>query len=313
MDISFVIVNWNTRDLLRNCLRSIYETVRNVDFEIIIVDNGSSDGSVSMLTDEFPGIICVENRENRGFGAANNQAFAIMTGRYALLLNTDTIVTEKTVSELFSFMETHPDAAIAAGQLLNEDGSKQNSIAHPPTLLTLTTNTTVLEYLFPRTFPSKRYEHKEPFEITSAVGACLIVRKTAMDDVGVFDERYFFFFEETDWTYRMKMEGWKIYHVPSARIYHLQGKSIGRNIRSRVEFYRSRYKFFRKWRGTLYNRVVCCVIFIRLCVNWALTFLANVATLFSVNDLKTRWIVYSQLIVWHLKGRPERYPVTTSP
>jgi GT2 family glycosyltransferase len=304
MDISVIIVNWNTRNLLHDCLNSIKETVRTVTFEIIVVDNASDDGSVSMVRDEFPEVTLIENTENRGFGAANNQAFAIMRGTYALLLNTDIVLTENAIHELFSFMETHPCAAMAGGQLLNQDGSKQNSIANFPTVLTLMTNMSLLEYLFPKRFPSKRYTHTEPIEIESAIGACLIVRKKAMDEVGTFDERYFFFFEETDWAYRMRSSGWKIYHVPTAMIYHLQGRSIGRNVRSRIEYYRSRYQFFKKWKSSPYTVAVYIVIILRLMTNWLLTTLANTVTFFINNEIRNKWIVYSQLVLWHLKGCP---------
>jgi len=304
MDISIIIVNWNTQKLLRDCLQSINETVRDVTFEIIVVDNASNDGSVLMLREEFPGVTLIENRENRGFGAANNQAFAIMQGTYALLLNTDIVLTDNAIYELFSFMETQPGAAMACGQLLNRDGSKQNSIANFPTLLTLMANISLLEYLFPKRFPSKRYKHTEPIEIESAIGACLIVRKKAMDEVGIFDERYFFFFEETDWAYRMHSAEWKSYHIPSAMIYHLQGQSIGRNVRSRIEYYRSRYHFFKKWNGRPYTIAIYIVIILRLMANWSLTTLANVVTLFMYGGIRNKWVVYSQLILWHLKGCP---------
>jgi hypothetical protein len=304
-DITVVVVNWNTRELLKDCLKSVYETVRDIRYEVIVVDNGSTDGSVGMLHDEFPGVEVIENRENRGFGAANNQAFAVMRGRYALLLNSDALLTQHAVRALFLFMEDRPDVSLACGQLLNEDGSRQNSIAHVPTLLTLLTNTSLLEYLLPRKFPSKRYVHKDPVEIESAVGACILVRKEAMDSVGVFDERYFFFFEETDWTYRMRLAGWKIYHVPSALIYHLQGKSAGGSIRSRMEFYRSRYQFFRKYRGSIYVSTVCGIIVARLVINWFFTLLGNMVTVFLRRELRNRWKIYTQLIHWHLKGCPE--------
>ena len=303
-DITVVIVNWNTRDLLRNCLNSVYETIKDINYEVIVVDNASTDGSVHMLRDEFPAVEVIENEENRGFGAANNQAFAVMTGCYALLLNSDTALTQDAVRELFLFMEDHPDASLACGQLLNEDGSRQNSIANFPTLLTMMSNMSLLEYLFPRRFPSKRYVHKDPVEIESAIGACVLVRREAMDAVGLFDERYFFFFEETDWAYRMRLAGWKIYHVPSALIYHLQGKSVGTSIRSRIEFYRSRYQFFRKYRGTVYVYTIYGVIMIRLAINWLFTFLENVLTVFLKKDLRSKWKVYMQLIHWHLRGCP---------
>ncbi|MEW5948083.1 MAG: glycosyltransferase family 2 protein [Thermodesulfobacteriota bacterium] len=304
MDISFIIVNWNTKNLLRNCLNSIRKTVQGIAFEIIVVDNASHDGSVAMLREEFPQVTIIENNTNRGFGAANNQAISIMKGRYALFLNTDTVLKEHAVYELFSFMEAHPKAAMACGQLLNADGSKQNSIANFPTLFTLLLNTSLLEYLFPKYYPSKRYNYKEPIEIDSGIGACLMVRKQAIDEVGMFDERYFFFFEETDWALQMKTAGWKIYHVPSAFIYHLQGQSIGRDVRSRIEFYRSRYQFFRKWKGRSYYQFVSLVIFVRTIINWLLTSFWNLVTLFTNKKLRNKWVVNSKLILWHLNGRP---------
>ena len=304
MDITIVIVNWNTKDLLRDCLESVYRTVRDITFEIIVVDNASHDDSVTMMTGEFPGVKIIENSKNRGFGAANNQAFAVMKGRYALLLNTDAVLTENAVHELFVFMENDEEAAMTGGQLLNRDGSRQNSIANFPTVFTLLMNTSLLEYLFPSKYPSKRYEHKTPLEVDSVIGACMLVRKEAMDKVGVFDERYFFFFEETDWAFQMRAAGWKVYHVPSAMIYHLQGKSIGRNIRSRIEFYRSRYRFFGKWRGRSYNVAVFIVVFVRLLINWLLTSIGGILTAGMNREIRDKWVVYSRLILWHLKGRP---------
>lgn len=300
MDISIIIVNWNTRDLLHNCLESVYRTIGDIRHEIIVVDNASGDGSAAMLRNRHPQVRLIQNTENRGFGTANNQALRIMAGRYALLLNSDTVLKDHAVEELFAFMEAHPDAAMACGQLLNADGSKQNSIAAFPDLLTLLTNMSLLEYLWPKKFPSKRYEHRQPIEIDSAVGACLLVRKAAIDAVGLFDERYFFFFEETDWAYQMKRAGWKVHHIPSAFIHHFQGQSIGRNVRSRIEFYRSRYQFFRKWKSRPYYLLAGAAIILRLLVNWLLTGLGNLLTLGLNRSLREKWMVYSQLISWHL-------------
>lgn len=306
MEISFIIVNWNTKELLRNCLRSIEKTVMGIVYELIVVDNASQDGSVPMLRQEFPAAHVIENQVNRGFGAANNQALSIMKGRYALLLNTDTVLTEQAVSGLFSFMESQPDAAMACGQLLNADGSRQNSIAAFPNLLTLMTNISLLEYLWPKRYPSKRYDFENPIEIDSGIGACLIVRKQAIDEVGMLDERYFFFFEETDWACQMRKADWKIFHVPGAFIYHLQGQSIGRGVRSRIEFYRSRYQFFRKWRSLPSFLIIGLVILVRLLINWLLTSVANILVLGQKNSLRDKWIVYSQVLLWHLKGCPSR-------
>ena len=302
MDVSIIIVNWNTRELLRNCIDSIRKTVQGPSFEIIVVDNASADGSVAMLREEFPEVEVIENSENRGFGAANNQAMRIMNGRYALLLNSDTVVCDNAVERLFSFMESRQGAAMACGQLLNADGSRQNSIAGFPTLLTLLLNTSLLESLFPGRFPSKRYPCTTPREVDSCIGACLMVRKKAIDAVGMFDERYFFFFEETDWALQMKKAGWTSWQVPDAEVYHLQGQSIGRNVRSREEFYRSRYQFFRKWKNRPFYLLYRAVIIGRLLVNLFLTALGSLVTLGLSRGLRDKLFVYGKLVDMHLKG-----------
>ena len=208
MDISFIIVNWNTRDLLKDCLDSIIKTAESLTHEIIVVDNASTDGSAGMVAEKYPQVKIISNRENRGFGAANNQGFAVMKGKYALLINTDAVLTEGAAGKLWSFAEANPRAAIVCGQLLNADGSKQNSVAAFPTLLTLCLNTSLLEYLFPGRYPSKRYDHREPLEVESAIGACMMVRGQALKEVSFFDERYIFFFEETDLAFAMKRGAW---------------------------------------------------------------------------------------------------------
>jgi GT2 family glycosyltransferase len=304
LGISVIIVNWNTCDLLRQCLQSVYRTVRDVALEVIVVDNGSTDGSVAMLRKLFPQVNVIGNPENRGFAAANNQALRIMSGRYALLLNSDAVLMEDAAAALYRFMESRPEAAMAFGQLLNADGSKQNSIAAFPTLWTLLANTSLLEYLLPGRYPSKRYSHQSPIEIESGIGACMLARKTAVDAVGMLDERYFFFFEETDWCFRMRRAGWKIYHVPAARIVHFQGQSIGRNIRSRIAFFRSRYQFFKKWRSDAYNAAVRIVVFLRLAVDWLLTSAGLLLTLGLKRALRDKWMVYAHLLLWHLRGCP---------
>lgn len=301
IDVSIVIVNWNTKGLLKNCLNSVYQTIDRLTFEIIVVDNASSDGSVEMLERDFPQTTIIGNQENKGFGAANNQAFAVMKGKYTLLLNTDALLTPDAVHKLWGFCESNSQAAIACGQLLNADGSKQNSMASFPNLLTLAANTSLLEYLFPQQFPSKRYEHARPIEVDSAIGACMMIRKKALDEVGFFDERYFFFFEETDLAYKMYKSGWKIYHIPDAYIYHLQGQSIGSNLRSRIEFYRSRYKFLSKWHGRSYYQFARVLIIGRLLINWLSSCVMTTVTLGLIKKIRQKFVVHSQLIIWHFK------------
>jgi GT2 family glycosyltransferase len=301
IDVSIVIVNWNTKDLLKNCLNSVYQTINNITFEIIVVDNASSDGSPEMLKRDFPQTIRICNSQNKGFGAANNQAFAVMQGKYALLLNTDALLTPEAVNKLWTFCEANRQAAIVCGQLLNADGSKQNSFASFPSLLTLITNTSLMEYLFPEKFPSKRYKHESPIEVDSAIGACMMIRKKSLDEAGAFDERYFFFFEETDLAYTIHQSGWKTYHIPDAYIYHLQGQSVGNKVRSRIEFYRSRYQFLRKWHSRTYYICASLMIFMRLLINWAASCVMTIFTLGLGKKIRQKFVVYSRLIFWHLK------------
>ncbi|MFH1020123.1 MAG: glycosyltransferase family 2 protein [Pseudomonadota bacterium] len=303
MDVSIVIVNWNTRDLLLDCLASVYALVREVSFEVFVVDNASADGSVAAVRAQYPQVSVIENEKNLGFAAANNKALRVMQGKYALLLNTDAIVTEGAIAKLFGYMESHSDVAMACGQLLNADGSKQNSIANFPSLWSLLCNETVLRILFPRRYPSKRQEYRAPIEVESCIGACLMVRKAAMDAVGLLDERYFFFMEETDWAFAMHRAGWKSCFVPEARIYHLQGRSAGHNVRARIMFYRARYQYFRKWFPQVWP-LQGLLIVVRLLINVLLNGIGLIMTLGLHGGIRGRLALYLQLLSWHLRGCP---------
>ncbi|RJR18098.1 MAG: glycosyltransferase family 2 protein [Desulfobacteraceae bacterium] len=305
MDISIVIVNWNTRELLLRCLSSVFSTIQKLRFEVFVVDNASSDGSVSAVREKFPLVKVIENRRNLGFAAANNIALKTMKGRYAMLLNSDALLTPGAADELYCFMERTPKAAFACGQLLNDDGSLQNSVASFPSLLTLLVNETVLGLFFPKKFHRKRGTYKEPSRVDSCIGACMMVRKTAMDEVGLFDEGYFFFFEETDWALRMKKTGWEIYFVPSARIFHSQGKSAGHGLSSRIMFYTSRYRYFKKWYPKSY-RFFFAVVFIRLVINICLCAAGVALTLGCNRSLRARLSRYLGIMAWHLNGCPCR-------
>jgi len=305
LDISIIVVTHNTKDLTLDCLASIFQTIKEVPFEVWVVDNNSTDRTADAIRERYPAINLIENSENVGFAAANNQAFRRMNGRYALLLNTDTVLKDGAVKELNDFMEANPHAGMACGQLLNQDGSKQNSITNFPSLLTLFCNETVLRILMPKRFPSKRREYGSPLEVDSCIGACLMVRKEAMDDIGLLDERYFFFMEETDWAYRMKLGGWGICFVPTAKILHAQGKTAGASANSRIMFYRSRYCFFKKWHPCSYP-LFYVAIFLRLVVNTLLSSIGLLVTLGLRESIRRKCIIHVQLLIWHLMGCPEK-------
>jgi len=303
MDLSIIIVNWNTKKLLLDCLSSVFETVKNISTEVWLVDNASSDGSVEAVKKIYPSVQIIQNQKNLGFAAANNQAFKKMQGRYTLLLNTDAVLTEGAVEKIYTFMESRPDVAMACGQLLNQDGSKQNSFANFPSLASLLFGESLLQLLFPNKYPNKREANSRPMEVDSCIGACMLVRGAAMEAVGGLDESFFFFFEETDWAFRMKQAGWKVFIVPSARIFHLQGQSVGHHIRSRLLFYRSRYIYFEKWHKNIYG-LVRCIIFFRLLINAGLNLIGFVGTLGVHAGIRNKLDTYAKLIAWHLEGCP---------
>jgi GT2 family glycosyltransferase len=197
-------------------------------------------------------------------------------------------------------MENNSNAGMVCGQLLNQDGSKQNSIASFPGITSLILNETLLRILLPKQYPSKRREYNGPIEVDSGIGACLMVRKKTMDHVGLLDEDYFFFFEETDWARRIKQAGWKIYFVPSAKITHFQGQSVGHDINSRILYYESRYIYFKKWHPDHYP-IIRWIIFIRLLVNAGLNLAAVTGTLGIQKDIQKRLALYTQLIRWHIR------------
>jgi GT2 family glycosyltransferase len=270
------------------------------------VDNGSTDGSGRVAKEKFPEVKVIENQENVGFAEANNQALRISKGKYLLLLNPDTQVKEKAIEGLVSFMETHPRAGISGAQLLNSDGSKQNSIANFPSLATELLNKSFLRWLFPKKFPGKERDYPEPIEVDSVIGACMVVRRDALEQVGLLDEDYFIFLEETDWCYRMKRAGWKIYHIPQAQVFHFQGKSAETvKKRARVEFYRSRYHLFKKNRGHLQWFLLLIGLMIRLGVELIFITAACLFTFFILKKWRQRLSVFSYLMGWHLRLCPE--------
>jgi len=304
VDVSIVIVNWNSKQLLLDCLAAVYENVRNVSFEVWVVDNASSDGSVEAVSAKFPQVRIICNEVNLGFAAANNKALRQMAGRYALLLNTDAVLTPGAVERLYRFMEENQAAAMSCGQLLNADGSRQNSIANFPNFLTLLCKESMLRLLWPTRYPSKRQDYAVPTPVDSCIGACLMVRKKAMDEVGLLDERYFFFMEETDWALQMKKAGRGSVFIPDAQIYHLQGQSVGPGLKGRILFYRSRYQYFRKWHPKSYP-LAYVLLSARLVINTALNLLGTMVTMGLHKGVRQKLRVYSGLIAWHLRGCPE--------
>lgn len=304
-DLSIVIVNWNTRELLLRCLADLGPALPGLSHEVWCVDNGSQDGSVEAVQSRFPQVHIITNSENLGYARAVNQALAKATGRYILLLNTDASPHRDALHHLLSFLEGHPEAAAAGGQLLNVDGSRQNSIANFPSLATELLNKFLLRLVFPRRFPGKRRDYPAPIEVESLVGACLLVRAEAIARIGPLDEAFFFFLEETDWCYRMRQVGYKVYYVPHAKITHLQGASArGLEAEAKIEYHRARMRFFQKHRGPLPTIMLAVGAVLRAGVNAIALGLASLLTGFQHPRLRQRAWVALRVLTWYLRGCP---------
>ncbi len=317
MDISVIIVNYNTKDMLLECVGSVYSSLDtregegggkaepSMDVELWVVDNGSSDGSMAALKKKYPKVKRIENKGNVGFARANNQALIRGAGRYAVLLNSDTIVPKGQLDKLVAFMDDNPDVGILGPQLLNKDGSKQNSIANYPTLLTELFNKSLLRRFFPEQFPGKEHEISGPIEVDSVIGACMVVRNKATHDAGLFDDGFFFFFEETDWCRRMHFHGWKVMHYPDINIYHLQGGTAkGVNTRARVEYWLSRYGYFKRHASKLDSIILVFGLIVKLIFNIAGAFVMSVLSFFTSKKARERLFLNLHLLSWHLAGCP---------
>ena len=254
--ISVIIPTFKSPNTLRECLISIFKSDFPANnFEVIVVDNASNDGSQDMVRQEFPDVRLIANTENLGFAKANNQAIRRNQGRYALLLNSDTFVRENTIEQVVAFMDAHPEAGMTGCTLLYEDGRLQPSCSTFPTLFTEFCIATGLDKLFPKSplfgkYRMTYWDFDDVREVDVILGAFMLVRATAIDEVGLLDERYFMYSEEVDWCYRFKEQGWKMYFYPDVEAVHLKGGSSRQvQVEMLVQMYRSRIGFFRRYYG----------------------------------------------------------------
>lgn len=266
MDVSIIVVNWNTKDLLAKCLRCVQQTVKKVSYEILVVDNNSTDGSQDMMRQDFPDVTLIANSQNGGFAKANNQAMHVSKGRYVLLLNSDAFVKENTIDYMVAFMDEHPEAGMAGCKLLYEDGRLQPSSTSFPTLETEFYMATRLDKIFPKSPTFGKYlmtywNFDSVRDVDIIMGAFMLVRASAITQVGHMDESYFMYSEEADWCYRFKKAGWKIYFVPDVETIHIWWGS-GRKVRveMHIQMYKSKVFFFRKNYGAFPSQILKVLI-----------------------------------------------------
>jgi len=269
MDLSVVLVSYNTKNLLNDCLRSFFEQTVGLSYEVFVVDNASTDGSVAMIETEFPQAELIRNKENVGFARANNQAIRRSSGRYILLLNSDTLVLNDGLTKMVLYMEEHPKVGVMGCKVLYPDGTTQTSNNAFPNLFTeflrimqvskLISNTrlrTILGVKLGRFLGRSINEYLRVYwdserirEVDWVTAACLLVRRKALDEVGLLDERFFMYYEDTDLCLRIRQCGWKITYFPRFSIVHYVGYRQNKgsyNQLEDLERHRSRFHYFRK-------------------------------------------------------------------
>jgi GT2 family glycosyltransferase len=261
MDVSIVVVSWNSRDLLKACLRSIFEQTRSLSFEVIVVDNGSHDRTADMVRVEFPLVKLIQNNEDRGYAAANNQGIRISQGRYILVLNPDTVITDRAIERCVEYAEVHKDVGIVGCQVYVSDREIQRTgfAFHSAWNLFL-----ILSGLS-RAFPKSKifgapelgwWTRNDERDVDVISGMFMLIRREALDQVGLLDEAYFLYAEEADLCFRFARAGWRRVFIPSARIIHVgggggSGDTHDVNTKMYVQLQKSMMIYLRKNRGDL--------------------------------------------------------------
>lgn len=306
IDLSIVIVTWNGWDWLAACLDSIDRSVRaagQLSLQVVVVDNGSEDGTVGRLAGRFPWVEPVALAENRGFAAGVNAGLAGTTGRHVVLLNNDTVIPEGALESCVAYLEANPEVGVVGPQLFGSDGRKQNSVHGEPGILSEIIPHWLLETLLPERFPSKRRQYDAPIPVDAVLGACLVVRREAIAQVGPLSEDYFFFLEETDWCRAIRAAGFRVVHLPQVHVTHAHGATSKKRdpARTRIEYHRSLYRFFRKNRGVA---ALGAVVGIRVAKSVLHVVVGAPAALFSRKG-RDRWRARWRVLSWHLMGLPD--------
>jgi GT2 family glycosyltransferase len=253
MDLSVIIVSYNVKHFLKQCLFSVKKASENIDYEIFVVDNNSVDGSCSMVRTEFPGVKLIMNNVNRGFSAANNQALKMAGGRFILLLNPDTIVEEETFTRCISFMVEHNEAGAMGVRMIDGRGRVlPESKRALPTPGTAFYKIFGLSYIFPRSRIFNRYylshiDDHQTAKVDILSGAFMFLRHEAVNKTGLLDEEFFMYGEDVDYSYRLLKAGFVNYYYPEIRIIHYKGQSTKKeNLNVLINFYSAMLIFVRK-------------------------------------------------------------------
>lgn len=234
-DVSVVIISWKMRDLLEKCLETIYLFTKNINFEVIVIDNNSQDGTSEMIEKHFPRVKLIKNPENRGVAPARNQGIRETRGKYILILDADMELVDNSIKHLFDFMENNPDAGIVGCKLVDKDFNLQSSCKRFPTILAflfrrlewieVVKNSKTLKY-----HTMQDYDHKEIKTVDYLIGACQFFRRDVVDKIGMYDDKIFYGPEDIDFCLRIWKAGWKVYYYPLTSIIHHEQRITKKNL-----------------------------------------------------------------------------------
>ena len=265
--LSIVVTSWNTREALRECLSSIRDAAGLADYEVIVVDNNSDDGSAEMTAADFPHYSLIRNEINGGFTRATNQGLQVCRGVYILLLNSDIVVRPGSIQRMLSLMNDNPAIGALSCRLLKSDGTPQFFCRRFPTLGTALFQNTFLERLFPRNrilsaYYMKEWKHDTFREVDQPPASCFMVRRGVVDDVGPLDEKMFLFYSDVDWCRRIRDKGYRIFFTPDASMVHHHGVATKKNDRAGILWHRDRLRYYRKHFGRLAAAAIKTALFV---------------------------------------------------
>ncbi|NHN34289.1 glycosyltransferase family 2 protein [Paenibacillus agricola] len=282
MDVSVIILNYNTCELTLNAVASVYASEVSYSYEIIVVDNHSSDSSVAEIRARYPEVRLVENPSNDGFSRGNNIGIRLAIGRYILLLNSDTIIGSDTLQTMITFMDSNLSVGASGCKIVLPDGSLDKACKRGfPTPSASFYYASGISKLFPKEPRFNQYQlgYLDPdkdYPVDCLVGAFMLVRKQVLDQVGMLDEEFFMYGEDIDWCYRIKQGGWQIHYYPYTQIVHHKGASSRRKpFKIIYEFHRAMYLFHKKHYQQKYNIIVNGIVYLGILVKFIISLALN--------------------------------------
>lgn len=249
MEFSIIIVNYNTKELLQGCIRSIFQNTKKVTYEIIVVDNNSIDGSQHMVKKTFPDVLLLCNKENVGFSRANNKAYRHSKGEYLVFLNSDTLILDSAIEKMINYLQSHPQVGIVGPKILNYRHQPFSSFQRFLDVKKLFLGSKYLKHVlnverYRMNYPSYNFTAIQDVEWVS--GACLAVRRDVFEKVGFWDENYFLYYEDMDLCYQVFKSGYRVVYYPEAEITHLFGQSARKSTRNLKKINKNSMKYYFK-------------------------------------------------------------------